>query len=185
MELTAPKLPATLLQSLASSRIAGARLTWIESAAVPQPYRRLLVHDRDMTTALARFHRDAIALQVLHREHFPDRYLREVVLRAASAGKPVEYGLIEILLPSFPAMLHPRILSGEIPLGALLNESGLPYWSMPQGFFRLPDCQLRGVFPADPGGKTLYGRYNHLIHEAGHCLARIFEILPHEPDEPR
>jgi hypothetical protein len=184
MELTAPHLPATLLQSLAASRIANATITWLESDAVPQPYRRLLVHDRDMTSALARYHHDSIALQVLHCEQFPDRYLREVVLRTAGSGKPVEYGLIEILLPSFPAMLHPRILSGEVPLGTLLNESGMPYWSMPQGFFHLPESQLRGIFSPYPAGKMLYGRYNHLIHEAGHCLARIFEILPNETETP-
>jgi hypothetical protein len=51
---------------------------------------------------------------------------------------------------------------------------------MPQGFFRLPDSHLRGIFPPAAGGGMLFGRYNHLVHEAGHCLARIFEILPHD-----
>lgn len=183
METTAPTLPATLLQSVAASRLAEVRLVWVEPDSIPQPFRRLLVHDRDMTTSLARFHRDTITLQVLHGEHFPDRYLREVVLRTARVGRAVEYGLIEILLPSFPAMMHPRILAGEVPLGSLLNQSGLPYWSMPQGFFHLAGRHLDGIFGENSGGRTLYGRYNHLIHEAGHCLARIFEILPNDTEE--
>ncbi|WP_193211728.1 hypothetical protein [Luteolibacter marinus] len=181
METATPTLPEELSPILASSRLGTTPLTWIPATSVVPPFDRLLVHDHDMTSELARFHGDSIALQIHRALHQDGTYLREVTLHAAASGEPVEYGLIEILLDSFTAQLRPRILAGDTPLGAILNESGLPYGSEPQGFFTVPVDSLHGTFPRSAGGEILYGRYNHLISRDGPCLARILEILPTVP----
>ena len=178
MDLTPPTLPAELAPILAVSPLGETPLAWIPAAAVPAPYRQLLVHDHDMTSELAGFHRDEITLEVLHSRQSGDTYLREVVLHTATAGIPVEYGLIEIQLAAFPADLRPLILAGQTPLGAILNTSGLAYRSEPQGFFTVPAEPLHGIFSPSPGGAVLFGRYNHLVWGESTCLARILEILP-------
>lgn len=175
---THPTLPADLSPILAVSQLGATPLSWIPAAEVPQPCHQLLVHDHDMTSELASFHADSITLKVLHSHKSAGTYFREVTLHAATSGAPVEYGLIEILLDAFPAEIRPRILAGDTPLGAILNSSGLDYRSEPQGFFTIPSRSLRAVFPQSPGGKILYGRYNHLMCGKCTCLARIIEILP-------
>jgi hypothetical protein len=178
MELTPPTLPAELSPLLAVSPLGEPPLAWIPAADVPAPYQQLLVHDHDMTSELARFHGDAITLEVLHSRQSGDTYLREVVLHTATSGTPVEYGLIEIQLAAFPADLRPLILAGQTPLGAILNTSRLTYRSEPQGFFTVPAGTLDRIFSPSPGGAVLFGRYNHLVCGESTCLARILEILP-------
>lgn len=177
-QLQDPVLPAELAPLLAVSPLGETQLAWIPSAEVPAPYQQLLVHDHDMTSELAAFHRDEITLEVLHSRQSGDTYLREVVLRTGSTGTPVEYGLIEIQLAAFPADLRPLILAGQTPLGAILNASGLGYRSEPQGFFTVPGETLDRVFSPSTGGAVLFGRYNHLVCGESTCLARILEILP-------
>lgn len=179
MEALTPHLPAELDNVISRSHLAGVPFGWIPSEAVPEPFHQLLVHDHDMTSELERFHADAVNLKVIHSEQNGSLYLREVMLRTASCRSPIEYGLIEILLDHFPDKLRTRILAGDAPLGAILNESGLDYHSKPQGFLSVPANSLNEVFPESPGSEILYGRYNHLIRsDDTRCLARIIEILP-------
>lgn len=181
MESTEPILAPVLEPLLAGSELGDTQFTWISPSLVPQPFHRLLVHGHDMTSELTGFHDDVINLHVLHSQTFGNTYLREVTLHAASSGNCVEYGLIAIVLDAFPPELRPRILAGDTPLGAILNESKLPYHSEPQGFFSVPAVSLQKIFPKSSGGEILYGRYNHLFHNDGICLASILEILPLSP----
>ena len=78
-----PELPEILLESKGQSLIADLDLIWCDAEEVVEPYRKLLVHDRDMTSALERFHEDAITLEILQARHSEGGYFREVVLRTA------------------------------------------------------------------------------------------------------
>lgn len=175
-------LPSELSVLLATSHLGVAPLTWIPATEVSQPYQKLLVHDHDMTSELAAFHGDSISLTVLRSQLDDPIYLREVTLHAATSGIIVEYGLIEILLGSFPPDLRSRILAGDTPLGTILTTSGLPFRSQPQGYFTLPAESLATIFPKSSTGKILFGRYNHLVGEDSNIFARILEILPLTPD---
>ena len=106
MEVAQPVLPAEFGTILSRSHIGAAALSWLSAAEVPQPYHQLLVHDHDMTSELASFHGDSITLQIFHARQSGDIYLREVVLRTVTSRNAIEYGLIEILLDSFPAELR-------------------------------------------------------------------------------
>ena len=59
---------------------------------MPQPYRSLLVHSSDMTPTLEQYYQQPMAITVLSRELQESVYLREVILRGANDGRPVEYG---------------------------------------------------------------------------------------------
>jgi chorismate-pyruvate lyase len=171
--------PTTEPPAIPADSLLGAMpLAWLPAREIPAPYQKLLVHDHDMTSELAGFHHDSISLSVLQSGQSGDNYFREVTLHAATTGAPVEYGLIEILLDSFPAELRPLILAGDTPLGAILTSSDLDFRSEPQGFFTIPADVLGTVFPQSSAGAKLFGRYNHLVRGESTCLARILEILP-------
>ena len=149
----------------------------LDGAAVPEPYRTLLVHRGDMTSRLEEFHNAPMTLRVLHREENGDAYRREVLLCAKNNGLPVEYGAIEIHLDVFAPELRAQILEGRLPLGGLLNRSGVRYRSEPRAFIKLaPDARMNALFATDPTHE-LYGRCNILRGERGETLARIVEVL--------
>jgi chorismate-pyruvate lyase len=171
-------LPAEFSPILAASLLGATQLAWLPAREIPAPYQQLLVHDHDMTSELAGFYQDTISLTVLQSRQTGNIYFREVTLHAASTGAPLEYGLIEILLDSYPAEIRPLILAGDTPLGTILTTSGLDFRSDPQGFFAISAEVLRAVFPQSPTGAKLFGRYNYLVCDESTCLARILEILP-------
>ena len=151
----------------------------VEGAAMPEPYRSLLVHERDMTSTLAQFHGSAIGLRVLHRHNAGDAYYREVLLLAKRSGRPVEYGAIKIHLGQFPGPARDAIIEASAPLGQLLHDHGIGHLSRPGGFLRIEcDDHIGGLFGLDDR-PVLYGRRNTLYDgTGGHRLAEIVEILP-------
>ena len=149
----------------------------IDGAAMPQPYRNLLVHGGDMTSRLAHYFGGDIVLEVLHSEHTPEAYRREVVLHIEASGLPVEYGAIEIDLGAFDGELRQLILEHHLPLGGLLNRFGIEYRSEPKGFIKLgPDAVMQRVFGM-PEAEVFYGRSNLLLGAGNRILARIVEVL--------
>jgi chorismate-pyruvate lyase len=170
-----------LLQPLAYFRQNGGRALpsceIVPGGNVPQPYRDLLVHHGDMTSRLEAFHRGSIELDVLHSESSGDVYRREVLLRVAPTGIPVEYGAIEIFLDAFDEPLRAKVLEAHIPLGGLLNAFKMNYRSEPRAFIQLaPDPEMDALFEL-PGADPLFGRVNLLLGTGGRELARIVEVL--------
>src|SRR5437016_1980426 len=62
----------------------------IPGEQVPEPYRSLLVHERDMTPTLEEFHGSGIHLKILRSEQRDDFYFREVALHLNGSETPVE-----------------------------------------------------------------------------------------------
>ena len=149
---------------------------------VPEPYRSLLVHDGDMTSRLEAFHGGALILEVLHREEERDVYRREVLLRMAESGVPVEYGAIEIDLAQFGPEVRAKIIEGRQPLGAVLNEHQFVYRSEPRAFVKIAASPAMTELFNGGTSVALYGRCNLLLSDHGAILARIVEVLPpHRP----
>jgi hypothetical protein len=138
----------------------------VDGAALPEPYRSLLVHERDMTSTLGQFHGD-------------DIYYREVLLLAKRSQRPVEYGAIKIHLGQFPGPARNAITGAGAPLGQLLHDYGIGHLSRLSGFLRVEcDDHIGGLFGLDER-PLLFGRRNTLYDAtAEHRLAEIVEILP-------
>lgn len=151
---------------------------WVGEGEIPQPYLRLLCHDRDMTSTLAAYHGGEVTLKVFQSSRNGSQYLREVLLSVS--GKPVEYGVILIYLDHFPPALQKRILGEREPLGSILNTSGFPYQSSPRGTLEFVDPGFTSDIFSFASSGSLYGRYNSLLDPEGNILARILEILPRE-----
>jgi chorismate-pyruvate lyase len=150
----------------------------VEGADVPEPYRSLLVHDRDMTPTLEKFHAERIHLRTIGRRLDGDALSRLVVLTTSESGKPVEFGAIVIHLEQFPAEARPVILECRVPLGTILAEYSIEHYSRPTAFLRVSADPLINGSLATAGTEPLYGRRNVLKTPAGHALADVIEILP-------
>ncbi len=150
----------------------------VEPSAIPEPYRSLLVHERDMTGTLGAFWHSKIELRPLRAHQENEVLYRQVVLMAVELGLPVEAGAIRIFLNRFPSELLPVITEGRRPLGAILADFQIAYVSSPEGYFRiLTNDFLREAF-GDVAQAVHYGRRNRLADPAGEVLAEVVEILP-------
>lgn len=150
----------------------------IEGDTMPEPYKRLLVHQNDMTPTLEDFHRSRIHLRVLGSRQSESQYFREVVLMLDRNNQPVEFGASKINLALFSAEAQAQILSEKMPLGHILQEYQIPHSSRPRAFFRLASDRLINEVLGLSGAQVLYGRRNTLFDPQQRPLAEIVEILP-------
>ncbi len=152
--------------------------TVVAGDAMPEPYRELLVHERDMTRTLEQHHCGSIHLRVLSSHHAGEAYWRESVLELDGSDRAVEFGAIKIHLDRFPEPWRTQILEEHLPLGGILNASGIRYTSRPTAYLCFtPDEFIAAALHQDGGGAP-YGRQNTLRDLAGRTLADIIEILP-------
>jgi chorismate-pyruvate lyase len=153
-------------------------LDQVDGEAVPEPYKSLLVHERDMTSTLENFHKAGIHLRLVGRQQLGYEYYREVVLELDGSNWAVEFGAIKIHLDRFPDGARQEILQERYPLGHILKEFNIEYLSRPHAFIRIAsDPTIAGLLKLS-GAYTLFGRRNTLFNPAGHSLAEIVEILP-------
>lgn len=144
---------------------------------MPQPYRRLLVHDSDMTSTLERWHHEPARLEELRRERRGMELWREVLLLGTRSERVMEYGAIRIDLSAFDDDPRWAILEGKKPLGAILADHRVVYRSRPSRFFALHSTsRLQSLLGLD-APTLLYGRQNALLGDKG-TLAEVVEILP-------
>lgn len=149
----------------------------VAAEAIPEPYRSLLVHERDMTLTLEAHHDSRVALRTLSAFQEDHWYFRKVLLMDESSGRPVEMGVIEIDLDAFPGTVRESILANGVPLGRVLREGGVDYLSRPTAFLAVePNPELLGLFWMR-APQTLYGRQTELTLD-GEKIGDVVEILP-------
>jgi len=150
----------------------------IGSDDLPEPYRKLLAHQHDMTPTLEKFHDERIYLNVISRQTRGDFYFREVILLTQRTRTPVEFGAIKINLGLFPAGARRLILEEQEPLGTILGEFKISHTSRPKAFLRIEaDAFIKGALQLR-GKQELFGRRNTLYDPHHFPLAEIVEILP-------
>ena len=146
---------------------------------MPEPYRRLLVHQDDMTPTLEKFHADRVHLKVISRQTRGDFYFREVVLFTEKTKAPVEFGAIKINLALFPPPARRYILEENEPLGTILAQYHIGHMSRPKAYLRIqPDAFISECPQLKASKVILYGRRNTLFDPQQRSLAEIVEILP-------
>lgn len=150
----------------------------VDPLEMPEPYRSLLVHPRDMTSTLEKFHGGRIHLRLHGKRQVGNDYFREVVLQLDGSNQPVEFGAIHIHLNLFPAEARHWILQEHLPLGRILNENAIRYTSRPVAFLRFASDKLINGLLGLTGAQFLYGRRNRLLDGQERPLAEIIEILP-------
>ena len=158
------------------------RVRRLDPAEMSQPYRRLLVHERDMTPTLEAAWGQSIHLRVLEQVLRDDLFSRQVVLVLDGDQTEVEMGAIQIHLERFAEQAREMVLEGSKPLGTILRIQGMAHRSRPAGFFEVaPDALISEALQAGAAG-LFYGRQNRLLDSFGQVLAEVVEILP--PRDP-
>jgi chorismate-pyruvate lyase len=162
-------------------------VTRVEGLDVPEPYRTLLVHQRDMTPTLAEAYGRDIQLRVIRKDLSDRVYARQIVLETAGNGKAVLFGAIKIYLHRFPPAARRLVLAGKQPLGGILQSEGVAHTSRPEAYIRVEaDAVIeKALALPKPLAKPpiLYGRRNALWDSSQQALAQVVEILP--PSGPR
>ena len=147
---------------------------------VPEPYRRLLVHDRDMTPTLEAAHRGKIHLRVL-RYAADENIVSRLVALAMEDETKVEVGAIRIFLHRLPHAARQPILEHWKPFGSILQEHSVTHRCRPAAYFQVAaDAMLAEALEVN-SSESLYGRRNTIWNSHGEVLAEVVEILPPYP----
>ncbi len=158
-------------------------VTCVEGSEVPEPYRTLLVHQRDMTPTLARAYGCDIQLRVIRKELQDHVCARQIVLETADNSEAVLFGAINIYLDRFPPVARRLVLEGARPLGGILQSEGVAHTSRPEAYIRVESDDVIQEALALAKPQVLYGRRNVLWDSSQQALAQVVEILP--PFGPR
>lgn len=152
--------------------------TRISGREMPEPYRRLLVHDRDMTPTLETAYGCNMTLRVLKYSLDDEIFSRQIVLIAEGGESAVVFGAIKIYLDEFPTEARELVLERKLPLGTILESQGIRHFSRPDAFFEVEtDASINHALEIT-GHTKLYGRRNILGNSTGRKLAQVLEILP-------
>lgn len=154
------------------------RFERVEGPEVPEPWRSLLVHDRDMTPTLEEHYADDIHIEVLGRERQEDVYFREVILRLDRDDRAVEFGANRIELGLLPAVVRRLVLQEQLPFGHILKAHDVPHSGRPDAYFRVESDALMNRAFGLSGRQVLFGRRNTLRDAAGRPFSEVVEILP-------
>jgi hypothetical protein len=151
--------------------------TAVAPEQIPQPYRSLLVHQRDMTLTLEEHFGGRVALRPLSTFVSGAWYYRRVLLAQEYSGRPVEMGAIRMKLAALPRKVQAEIRRNQVPLGRILRDGGVDFTSVPREFFAVaPNPEMMGVFwMREP--RTLYGRRTEVLLD-GRAIGDIVEVLP-------
>lgn len=148
-----------------------------EVAAVDLPgsYHQLLAHDDHMTVAMETFHNTSVELQVLQESGDDTSYAREILLRRATDGVPVQYGIVRIHWKFLPPAARRPIESHSAPLGRILIEKDvLRQVRLSQLWSIQPSAWLREQL-WDASRNEIFGR-TAMIHCDGSPAIELLEI---------
>jgi chorismate-pyruvate lyase len=152
--------------------------TRINGREMPEPYRHLLVHDRDMTPTLEAAYDRKMNLRVLKYALDQEVFSRQILLIPEGSDAPVVFGAIKIYLDEFPAIARELVLERRLPLGTILESQAIKHFSKPDAFFEVEaDPSICQALNIDAPAR-LYGRRNVLGNSTGRKLAQVLEILP-------
>jgi chorismate-pyruvate lyase len=150
---------------------------------VPEPYRRLLVHEHHMTVTVEAHHGDLVNVQVLQRRQQGNTYARKILLALKETGKVVQFGLVRIHLQYCSPAVRTEILAQRTPLGRILIQHDVLRRIEPTEFLRvMPGPEMLRWFNLTTPHVT-YGRLA-LIHCDGKPAIELLEIVAPEPMAP-
>jgi len=153
-------------------------LARIEGPDMPEPYRSLLVHERDMTPTLEEACGCSIRLCVLGYKQRHNLVSRQVTLVPEGSETPVAFGAIRIDIEYLSPEARGLVLERRLPLGTILRMQSIEHVSLPSAFFQVrSDAMINSALQLS-GTCVLFGRRNVITDAAQRTLAEVVEILP-------
>src|SRR5579863_9180158 len=87
----------------------------VPSATLPEPYRRMLVHNHHMTVTMESYHGCPVQVRIMDRRQDGDFYNRKIVLLKSNSETVVQFGLVRFDLSYVTQGVRDEILAGEKP----------------------------------------------------------------------
>jgi hypothetical protein len=155
------------------------RFEEVPAAQVPQPYRRLLVHEHHMTVTVEAHHGSLVDVRVMDYHLDNDTYARKILLATQDTSKVVQFGLVRIQLRFLSEKVCREILSRQIPVGRVLIQNNVLRRIEPTAFLRvIPGPAMMKWFGLDRPTPT-YGRLA-IIHCNDQPAVELLEIVAPE-----
>lgn len=129
----------------------------VAGSMVPEPYKRLLVHDAHMTVSMEEYHGTKVDVKLLAvREEHP--YSRKILLTKTGTDDVVQFGIVRFDFGYVTEQVRDEIVAGEIPLGrVLINHNVLRHVDLGAVLRFRCGPGLAEAFGCEPGTET-YGR---------------------------
>ena len=149
----------------------------VPADALPQSYRKLLVHEHHMTVTVEAFHESLVDVRVLDKRRDGDSYARKILLPLQSDGRIVLFGLVRIWLHYCSSEVRDEILSEKTPLGRVLINHDVLRRIEPTAYLRAtPGPEMLAWFGMSAPA-PVYGRLA-IIHCDGQPAVELLEIVP-------
>jgi chorismate-pyruvate lyase len=151
----------------------------VAAAAVPEPYRTLLVHAHHMTVTVEAHHGGPVDVRVLQTHRHGPWYARKILLALRGTEQVVQFGIMRINLDLCSPAVRDAILREDTPLGRILIQHNVLRRIEPTAFLRvIPDKMMQDWFGlAQP--QPTYGRLA-LIHYNHQPAVELLEIVTPE-----
>ena len=151
----------------------------VDGHAMPAVFQTLLDHEHHMTVTVESYHRCPVNVEVLEHATHGDIYLRKILLKRATDGRVVQFGIVRLHTKSISDEVLEEIGSRKIPLGrVLINHGVLRRVELSQLWRVVPGKDLCRLFKLDSPVDT-YGR-TAIIHCDGEPAIELLEIVTPE-----
>ncbi len=93
---------------------------YVARSLVPEPYRRMLVHDHHMTVTMEEYHGCPVDVHVLDRTQEGNTYCRKILLTKQGTDDVVQFGFVRFDFQYVTAAVRDEIEAEATPLGRVL-----------------------------------------------------------------
>jgi chorismate-pyruvate lyase len=148
---------------------------------VPEPYRKLLVHEHHMTVTVEAHHGGPVDVVVLERWFSGALYSRKILLELQGTRKVVQFGIVRIDLAQTSPQVREAIVAGRTPLGRVLIEHDVLRRIEPLAYLKIrPSAeQLAWFGEGVPAAPLIWGRLA-IIHCDGRPAVELLEVVAPE-----
>ena len=143
---------------------------------LPQPYRRLLVHNHHMTVTVEAHYGGAVDVQVQACLRNEDEYARKILLKLHEGGKPVQFGLVRIDLGVCTEAVRNEIVEGKTPLGRVLIQHDMLRRIEPTAYLKVKLGPTMAEWFGSTAGTETFGRLG-VIYTGDQPAVEVLEIL--------
>lgn len=148
----------------------------VPAESVPQPYRKLLVHNDHMTVTVEDYFGGPVDVKVLACRREGNEYARKILLTMHEGGRVVQFGLVRIDLGVCPAPVRDAIVEGKTPLGRILIQHDMLRRIEPTAFLQVKlNTKMADWFGATADEST-FGRLG-VIYTGDRPAVEVLEIL--------
>lgn len=148
----------------------------VPAEELPQPYRRLLVHNHHMTVTVEEHYGGAVDVQVLACLRRGGEYARKILLRLHEGGKPVQFGLVRIDLGVCTDVVRNAIVEGKTPLGRVLIQHDMLRRIEPTAYLKVKLGPTMAEWLGTTSGTETFGRLG-VIYTGDQPAVEVLEIL--------